>query len=167
MCLRRVRRAWAGVWLLDGGMWSSQPQDPWRAAESGAAGAAGRRRLGAPADARQKNARPGGLRRQLLSKRADGATFDGNIVGKGLVPVDITCNAEQFTVGAKGKINLPTVGTAGDCLHDGLQKYSGGQKTDEGGARAASERELAPVPTAALESKPTAAQVQARVMVEG
>ena len=54
----------------------------------------------------------------------DGATFDGNIVGKGLVPVDITCNAEQFTVGAKGKINLPTVGTAGDCLHDGLQKYS-------------------------------------------
>ena len=54
----------------------------------------------------------------------DGATFDGNIVGKGLVPVDITCNAEQFTMGAKGKINLPTVGTAGDCLHDGLQKYS-------------------------------------------
>ena len=40
------------------------------------------------------------------------------------MPVDITCNAEQFTVGAKGKINLPTVGTAGDCLHDGLQKYS-------------------------------------------
>ena len=54
----------------------------------------------------------------------DGATFDGNIVGNGLVPVDITCNAEQFTMGAKGKINLPTVGTAGDCLHDGLQKYS-------------------------------------------
>ena len=49
----------------------------------------------------------------------------------------------------------------------GLQKYSGGQKTDEGGARAASEREPAPVPAAALESKPTAAQVQARVMVEG
>ena len=37
----------------------------------------------------------------------DGATFDGSIiVGKGLVPVDITCNAEQFTVCAKGKINL-------------------------------------------------------------
>jgi hypothetical protein len=43
----------------------------------------------------------------------------------------------------------------------GLQKYSGGQKTDEGGARAASEREQAHVPAAALESKPTAAQVQA------
>ena len=43
----------------------------------------------------------------------------------------------------------------------GLQKYSGGQKTDAGGATGASERAEADVPAAALAPKPTPAQVEA------
>ena len=43
----------------------------------------------------------------------------------------------------------------------GLQKYSGGQKTDAGGATGASERAEADAPAAALAPKPTPAQVEA------
>ena len=42
----------------------------------------------------------------------------------GIVSVDIDCKEEGFTLGSSGKIALPGQGTAGDCIHDALQKYT-------------------------------------------
>merc|ERR1711990_1019739 len=48
----------------------------------------------------------------------------GTVVASGIVSVNIDCKKEGYTIDGSGNVALPGQGTAGDCIHDALQKYT-------------------------------------------
>eukprot|EP00656_Telonema_subtile_P019333 TRINITY_DN205_c0_g2_i1.p1 TRINITY_DN205_c0_g2~~TRINITY_DN205_c0_g2_i1.p1 ORF type:complete len:506 (-),score=142.72 TRINITY_DN205_c0_g2_i1:22-1539(-) len=54
----------------------------------------------------------------------DTSHADIAVTASGLVTVDINCKKEGYTLDSTGKVTLPGQSTAGDCIHDGLQKYT-------------------------------------------
>jgi len=54
----------------------------------------------------------------------DASHADISVVASGLAGVNINCKKEAYTMASSGAITLPGQGTAGDCIHDSLHKYT-------------------------------------------
>merc|ERR1712216_688157 len=54
----------------------------------------------------------------------DTSHADITVAASGIVSVNIDCKKEQYSIDSSGTVTLPGQGTAGDCIHDSLSKYT-------------------------------------------